>query len=37
MMAFPAEPHNKYILFSGEATTLQAFAKPHVVCSFVIA
>jgi len=35
MMAFPAEPHNKYILFNGEANTWQAFAKPHVVCCFI--
>ena len=30
-MTFPAEPHNKYILFNGEANTMQACGKPHVV------
>jgi len=29
-----AEPHNKDILFNGEANTMQACGKPHVVCSF---
>jgi hypothetical protein len=35
MMTFPAEPHNKYILFNGEANRVQAFAKPHVASSLV--
>jgi len=34
-MTPPAEPHNKYILFNGEANTMQACGKPHVSSRFI--
>src|SRR5690349_11028252 len=31
----PAEPHYKFILFIGEANTLQAGSKPNVACRVI--